>query len=210
VPSTYYDLLEIPSSANRDQVRAAYRRQAIRWHPDKNPGDADAAEKFNQISEAYAVLKDPAARAAYDRVLGQSGAGAQFNQQIDPKAAAAMFYDEMAQLAFEMSTRNIRQAPIVQVLKGEGCPEGIAIRIARDATKARRSLVRKVSVKLFLVSAGAIAVGVVAFTLIGPLLGTVGHYIVFPIAALLCLFGAYGLFYASRRLISGKMPAEWR
>jgi DnaJ-domain-containing protein 1 len=210
MPSTYYDDLQIPSKANADQVRTAYRKQAIRWHPDKNPGNADAAEKFEQISEAYAVLKDPAARAAYDDTLEKSGAQAKFSQRIDPRAAAALFYQEMSQLAFEMSTRNVRQGSIVEVLKAEGCPEGIATKIARDATKVRRSLVRRVSVRLFLLSAGALAAGVVVFTLVGHLIGAVGRYVLFPIATLLCLFGAYGVFHAMRRLISGRMPNEWR
>ena len=210
MPPTYYDFLEIPSSANGDQVRAAYRKQAIRFHPDKNPGITDAAQKFNQISQAYAVLRDPAARVAYDQALERSGSGSLFNQRINPRAAAAMFYQEMAQLAFEMSTRNIRRGPIVEVLKAEGCPESIATRIARTATRTRRSLVRKVSVRLFLCSAGAIALGALLFFLVSRLLPPVGNYILFPIAALLCLFGAYGVFFALRRLISGKMPAEWR
>ena len=78
----YYELLECERTADDGTLKSSYRRLAIRWHPDKNPGDETAEARFKAISEAYDVLKDPQKRAAYDRygkagVQGGSGAGAQ-------------------------------------------------------------------------------------------------------------------------------------
>ncbi|MGB7654128.1 MAG: molecular chaperone DnaJ [Novosphingobium sp.] len=77
----YYSLLEIERSADDGTIKSSYRRLAMRWHPDKNPGDAEAEARFKSISEAYDVLKDPQKRAAYDRFgheafkQGMSGGG---------------------------------------------------------------------------------------------------------------------------------------
>ncbi len=79
----YYELLEIERTADDGTIKSSYRRLAMRWHPDKNPGDADAEHRFKVISEAYEVLKDPQKRAAYDRFgheafkQGMSGGGGQ-------------------------------------------------------------------------------------------------------------------------------------
>ena len=77
----YYDLLEVQRGADEAALKAAYRRLAMKWHPDKNPGDAAAEQKFKAISEAYDVLKDPQKRSAYDRfghaAFKQGGGGAQ-------------------------------------------------------------------------------------------------------------------------------------
>lgn len=70
--SEYYDLLGISKSASQDEVKKAYRKLAVKFHPDKNPDNKEAEQKFKQISEAYEVLSDPQKRAAYDR-FGKSG-----------------------------------------------------------------------------------------------------------------------------------------
>lgn len=76
----YYELLEIERTADDGTIKSSYRKLAMRWHPDKNPGDAAAEAKFKAISEAYDILKDPQKRAAYDRygkAAFQNGGGAQ-------------------------------------------------------------------------------------------------------------------------------------
>ncbi len=67
VEADYYEQLETERSADDGTIKASYRKLAMRWHPDRNPGDAAAEAKFKAISEAYECLKDPQKRAAYDR-----------------------------------------------------------------------------------------------------------------------------------------------
>src|SRR5829696_4569876 len=63
----YYETLEVERSADESKLKAAFRKLAMKWHPDKNPGDASSEVKFKEINEAYEVLKDGEKRAAYDR-----------------------------------------------------------------------------------------------------------------------------------------------
>lgn len=63
----YYELLGVGKDADETALKKAFRKQAMQYHPDKNPGDAEAEKKFKEIGEAYDVLKDPEKRAAYDR-----------------------------------------------------------------------------------------------------------------------------------------------
>ena len=84
----YYETLAIERTANDGEIKTAFRKQAMQWHPDRNPGDKDAEHRFKEINEAYEVLKDPDKRAAYDRfghaafeqggVGGAAGFGADF------------------------------------------------------------------------------------------------------------------------------------
>jgi molecular chaperone DnaJ len=63
----YYETLEVERTANEGQLKAAFRKLAMKWHPDKNPGDHSSEIRFKEINEAYEILKDPDRRAAYDR-----------------------------------------------------------------------------------------------------------------------------------------------
>src|SRR5712675_130641 len=63
----FYDILGVSRSANADELKRAYRKLAMQYHPDRNPGDQSAEHKFKDINEAYDVLKDEQKRAAYDR-----------------------------------------------------------------------------------------------------------------------------------------------
>src|SRR5713101_1230400 len=63
----YYEVLEVERVANDGELKSAFRKLAMKWHPDRNPGDKDCEHRFKEINEAYEVLKDPDKRAAYDR-----------------------------------------------------------------------------------------------------------------------------------------------
>lgn len=63
----YYSILEIEQTADGDQIRKAYHRLALEYHPDRNPDDEVSEEKFKEVSEAYAVLGDPKKRRDYDQ-----------------------------------------------------------------------------------------------------------------------------------------------
>ena len=69
----YYEILRLSRDAGEDEIKKAYRKLAVKYHPDKNPGDKEAEEKFKEISEAYEVLRDKEKRAQYDR-FGHAGA----------------------------------------------------------------------------------------------------------------------------------------
>src|SRR5580698_10221451 len=73
----YYEVLGVSREATEQELKSAYRKQALKYHPDRNPGDQAAEEKFKEASEAYQVLCDADKRAAYDRYghAGVSGAG---------------------------------------------------------------------------------------------------------------------------------------
>ncbi len=63
----YYEILEVQKTAAGEEIKRSYRKLAVKYHPDKNPGDHAAEEKFKELGEAYDVLIDPEKRAAYDR-----------------------------------------------------------------------------------------------------------------------------------------------
>jgi len=67
----YYQTLGVAKTASQDEIRSAYRKLAMKYHPDRNPGDKKAEEKFKEINEAYQVLSDPQKRSRYDQ-LGDS------------------------------------------------------------------------------------------------------------------------------------------
>ena len=73
----YYEVLGVAKTATADEIKKAYRKKAIQYHPDKNPGDKEAEEKFKEAAEAYEVLSDPQKRQRYDQFgfAGMQGAG---------------------------------------------------------------------------------------------------------------------------------------
>ena len=79
----FYETLGVARGADEKELKSAFRKLAMKYHPDRNPGDAEAEKKFKEVGEAYEVLKDPQKRAAYDRFghsafengMGGGGAG---------------------------------------------------------------------------------------------------------------------------------------
>ena len=84
----YYEILGVPKTANADEIKKAYRKKALELHPDRNPGDKAAEEKFKEAAEAYDVLSDADKKARYDRyghagLDGMSGGGGGNFQGMD-------------------------------------------------------------------------------------------------------------------------------
>ena len=82
----YYEVLGVAREATDQQIKSAYRKLAMQYHPDRNPGDKQAEERFKEAAEAYAVLAESEKRALYDRFghagVSSAGAGAGFDPTI--------------------------------------------------------------------------------------------------------------------------------
>jgi molecular chaperone DnaJ len=94
----YYEVLEVTKDSTADQIKKAYRKKAIQYHPDKNPGDKEAEEKFKEAAEAYDVLSNPEKRARYDQfghagMSGAAGNGGPFGGGMSMDDIFSMFGD---------------------------------------------------------------------------------------------------------------------
>src|SRR5579863_5323292 len=79
----FYEILGVAKGASADEVKKAYRKVALQFHPDRNPGDKEAEEKFKEAAEAYGVLCDAQKRAAYD-AYGHQGLSGMGGGGFDP------------------------------------------------------------------------------------------------------------------------------
>jgi molecular chaperone DnaJ len=86
--SDFYDILEVGRGASAEELKKAYRKRARELHPDANPGDATAENKFKELSRAYEVLSDPQQRAQYDR-FGEAGVGGGGGARLAPSLVRA-------------------------------------------------------------------------------------------------------------------------
>ncbi len=107
----YYELLEVSKSSDKSTIKKAYRQMAMKYHPDKNPGDNEAEEKFKAINEAYQVLSDDQKRAIYDRhgkagLEGHGQRGGGFSGGFDDLSSV---FEEMFGSAFGGSSRGRKQ-----------------------------------------------------------------------------------------------------
>ena len=91
----FYTVLGIDRGASDEDIKKAYRKQAMQWHPDRNDGSKEAEERFKAVTEAYDVLRDPNKRAIYDRYgeagLQGGGAGAAGFHHVDLSEALNIF-----------------------------------------------------------------------------------------------------------------------
>jgi molecular chaperone DnaJ len=98
----FYSVLEVQRGASDDEIKSAYRKLAMRYHPDRNNGSKEAEEKFKEITEAYDVLRDPNKRAAYDRYgeAGLRGGGGAGFHHVDLSEALGIFMRDFGGGAF--------------------------------------------------------------------------------------------------------------
>ncbi len=94
----FYDILGLSKSASADEIKKAYRQMAIKYHPDKNPGDSSAEAKFKEAAEAYEILSDPNKKARYDQyghagVGGAAGGGGGFGGGMNMEDIFSQFGD---------------------------------------------------------------------------------------------------------------------
>ena len=156
---------------------------------------------FKRIAEAYSVLGDAANRVEYDRTLEE---GATYHERpIDPEMAAAMFFQEMLNLAFELTMQNVPRSRIAEALMKKGCPPEIAKRIAQGVENQRKSSVRKAAGRAFIWASVLIIVGIIVTAVSYNVAASGGVYIV---TVGLFLSGGYKLLRAIYFLISGRAP----
>ena len=87
----YYEVLGLKKGASDDEIKKAFRKMAMKYHPDKNPGDKTCEEKFKEVNEAYGILSDPEKKKMYDQFghagvdpnAGFGGAGGGFGQGFE-------------------------------------------------------------------------------------------------------------------------------
>jgi curved DNA-binding protein len=122
----YYEVMGVPREAKAEDIKRAYRRLARKFHPDVSK-EADAEERFKELGEAYAVLKDPEKRAAYDQLGSRWTEGQEFKPPPDwdfhfesgPRSAA---YSDFFESLFGGATHRARDDPPLKPAAATGRP----------------------------------------------------------------------------------------
>ncbi|MBN8612033.1 MAG: molecular chaperone DnaJ [Deltaproteobacteria bacterium] len=110
----YYDVLGVPRTATQDEIKQAYRNLAKQLHPDKNPDDPQAEERFKEASEAYNVLFDADKRRQYDR-FGHATAGGPGFERVDFRSVGDMLEGLVGEVFGQGATRRARQGQDLEV-----------------------------------------------------------------------------------------------
>jgi molecular chaperone DnaJ len=132
----YYAALGIEKNTSSDEIKKAYRKLAIKYHPDKNPGDESAEKKFKEVSEAYSILSDPQKRAHYDQ-FGTAEAGQGFG--FDPGDIFSQFSDLFGGAGFENIFGGGRSRQRRQT-QGSSIPVTARISLYEVLTGAKKSI----------------------------------------------------------------------
>ena len=109
----YYEVLGVARGASADDIKRAYRKLALQFHPDKNPGNAEAEEKFKEAAEAYEVLSSPEKKARYDQFghAGVGGAGQGFGNVDDIFEHFGSIFEDIFGLVSILVVLSLEQPP---------------------------------------------------------------------------------------------------
>ena len=147
----YYSILGVAKGANEDELKKAYRKLAMQYHPDKNQGDAAAEKKFKSINEAYDVLKDPQKRAAYDRFghdafssNGMGGAGGAAGNYDFSGSFSDIFEDLFGEFTQRRGGAGGRQQPQSSAARGNDLRYNLDITL-EDAFKGKQQTIKVTS-----------------------------------------------------------------
>ena len=118
----FYQILEVGREASSDEIKKSYRRLALKYHPDKNPGDTSAEAKFKQINEAYETLGDPSKKKAYDSPKwsgpNQANWGSPFADFFNNFNSANSWHQHKTQIRKGKNINARLQINLADVLKG--------------------------------------------------------------------------------------------
>lgn len=205
----YYDILGVSRNADSNELKAAYRRQAQRWHPDKNLGNKEAEDRFKKIAQAYHVLSNLARRIEYDTALNSGRLEFErISPEIDPSMAAAMFFHEMESVAIELTLQNVRCSYIATELINRGCPETVAQKIALSMENYRKDSVRKMARKVIFQTLVITALGIIAIFISVIDISELFSQLLVKIGLILICLGSLNLTRALYFFVSGRVPGQ--
>jgi DnaJ-class molecular chaperone len=148
--ATLYDMLGVPMHATDEEIKRAYRKAAMKWHPDRNSGAEEVARAtFQEIKDAYAILSDAAQRKVYDAVYTEQMRGweaqrarqqkAQTDREAAARAARETAYAEMVSLAMRFADAGHNRDVLFGVLLGRQCEARQAAQIADSVSALQAS-----------------------------------------------------------------------